>query len=80
MNCLLCFNNLVHVFNPNTKERKGLITYFKTYCITILKKHVDNDFIIIVKSFDKVINALVRRPIEKQLPTKNNKCFKKCNI
>jgi hypothetical protein len=80
MKCLLCFNNLVHVFNPNTKERKGLITYFKTYCIIILKKHVENDFIIIVKSFDKEINALIRRPIEKQLTTKNNKCFKKCNI
>jgi hypothetical protein len=22
MRCLLCYNSLVHVFNPNTKERK----------------------------------------------------------
>jgi hypothetical protein len=24
MRCVLCYNNLVYAFNPNTKERKGL--------------------------------------------------------
>ncbi len=45
MRCLLCYNNLVHARNPNIKKRKGLITYYKTYVITTLKKHVDSDHV-----------------------------------
>ncbi len=38
--CLLFYNSLVHVLNPNTKKRKRkkLLTYYKTYGITTLKK------------------------------------------
>jgi hypothetical protein len=41
MRSILCYDNVVNIPNPGTKERKGLITYYKTYGITILKKHVD---------------------------------------
>jgi len=43
MRCLFCYNNPMHALNLNTKERKILITYYKTYGISTLKKHVDND-------------------------------------
>jgi hypothetical protein len=39
--CMLCYTNLVHVLNPNTKKRKGFITYYKTYEIIALEKHVN---------------------------------------
>jgi hypothetical protein len=47
----LCYDNVVNILNVRTKERKGLITYYKTYGITILKKHVDVDHFIIVNFF-----------------------------
>ncbi len=43
MTCLLCYNNHVHALNPNTKARKGLITYYKTNGTIVLKQYVDND-------------------------------------
>jgi len=48
------------------KKRKILITYYKTYGITTLKKHVDS---IIVKKIDKKVNGLIKRTFLKQ-PTK----------
>jgi hypothetical protein len=43
----------MHALNLNTKERKMLITYYKTYGISTLKKHVDNDHATIVKNLRK---------------------------
>ncbi len=34
--CILCYDNPVNILNPRTKERKGLITYYKTYGLTTL--------------------------------------------
>jgi len=70
----------VHVFNPNTKERKGFITYYKTYGITILKKHVESDHATIIKKIEEKLNVLVRGPFERQLAKKKKKGFRKCNI
>jgi len=56
-----------------------LITYHKTYGISTLKKHVDNDHAIIVKKIEEEINVIKRGPIEKQLTKKRN-CFKICHI
>lgn len=42
----------MHTFNPNTKETKGFITYYTTYCITTLKKHVDRDHATIFENFE----------------------------
>jgi hypothetical protein len=71
MKCLFCYNNLVHIVNRNTKERKGPITYG----ITTLKKHVDNAHATIVKKIEEKVNAIVKGPIEKQLATMG-KCGK----
>jgi len=48
----------VHAFNPNTQERKGLITYYATYGITTLKKHVDSDHATIIDKNEGEINFL----------------------
>ncbi len=34
MRCLFCYNSPMHALNPNKKERKMLITYYKTYGIS----------------------------------------------
>ncbi len=47
----------MHAINPNIKERKMFITYYKTYGISILKKHVDNDHATIAKKFEEEINV-----------------------
>jgi len=52
MRCLFCY---MHVFNPNTKGRKGLITYYKTNGIIALKKHVNNDHATFVKKIEEKI-------------------------
>jgi hypothetical protein len=78
MRCLLCYNSLIHVISLNTKERKWLITYYKTYGIIVLKKHADNDHAIIVKKFKEEINVLTRGPFETQSTIK--KSFRKCNF
>jgi hypothetical protein len=53
MRCIPSYVDLVNVPNPRTKERKGLITYYKTYCIITLKKQLDVDHFIIVFFFLK---------------------------
>jgi hypothetical protein len=42
--------------NPRTKERKGLITYYNTYGIIVLKKHVDADHSIIGNILEEEVN------------------------
>jgi hypothetical protein len=59
-----------HAPNPSTKERKGLITYYKTYGITTLKKHGDANHTIIVKKFEEEVNGPLKRTFEKQLAKK----------
>ncbi len=61
---------MLHALNPNTKERKGFITYYKTYGIIVLKKHVDSDHTTIIKKIEEKVNVLVRGPIERQLAKK----------
>jgi hypothetical protein len=56
----------VHAPNPSTKERKGLITYYKTYEKIALKNHVDGDHAIIVKNIEKEVNGLIRGILEGQ--------------
>jgi len=40
MRCILCYEYVVNIPNVRTKERKRLITYYKTYGITIFFKNV----------------------------------------
>ncbi len=60
----------MHAFNPNTKERKGFITHYKIYGITVLKNHVDSDHAIIIKKIEEKVNVLVRGPFKRQLAKK----------
>jgi hypothetical protein len=53
MKCILCYDNVVNILNARIKERKGLITYYKTYGITIIRKHVDAYHSIIVKKIEE---------------------------
>jgi hypothetical protein len=59
-----------HAHNPSTKERKGLITYYKTYGIKTLKTHGDANHTLIVKKFEKEVNGPLKRTFEKQLAKK----------
>jgi hypothetical protein len=53
MRCILCYDNSINIPNARIKERKGLITCYKTYDINVLKKHVDVDHLIIAKILNK---------------------------
>jgi hypothetical protein len=56
MRCIPSYVDIVNVHNPRTKERKGLITYYKTYGIITLKKQLDVYHSIIVFFFEKKVN------------------------
>jgi hypothetical protein len=53
MRCILCYDNAINIPNARTKERKGLITCYKTYDINVLKKHVHVDHFIIANFLKK---------------------------
>jgi len=66
MKCIICYDNYVNIFNQIIKERKKLITYYKIYGITVLKKHVDANHSIIANKFEEEINNEIIRSVEKQ--------------
>jgi len=71
----------VYALNPNTKERKKLLTYLKTYGITTWKKHVDCDHAIIVKQIEEEVNVVVKGlNVSKTTSLKKKEYFRKCNI
>ncbi len=72
MKCILCYDNVVNIPNARTKERKGLITCYKTYDITIFKKRVDVDHFIIAKKFEEEINNEVIGRVERQRTKKRS--------
>jgi hypothetical protein len=54
MHCIFCHNNQVLNLNPQTQEKKGLITYINTIDgITTLKNHVNVDQSIFLKKLKK---------------------------
>jgi hypothetical protein len=65
---MICHVNFV-LYNPRTKKRKGIIKYFKKNGITILKKHVDADYVILAKRFEEEMNFPLRNILGRQ-PTK----------
>ncbi len=69
MRCMICHVNFVS-YNLKTKERRGIITYFKKNGITILKKHVDANHVVLAKRFEKEMNFPLRNILEKQLAKK----------
>ncbi len=50
----------MYALTSNTKKRKRLLTYFKTYGITTWKKHVDCDHAIIVKKIEEEVNVVMK--------------------
>jgi len=56
-------------YKLRTKERRGIITYFKKNGIIALKKHVDADHVVLEKRFEEKVNFPLRNILEKQ-PTK----------
>jgi hypothetical protein len=75
----LCYDNVVNIPSPRTKERKGLITYYRIYGIIALKKHVDANHFIIANKIEKEINNEITKSVEKKLQRKMN-CSSKCNF
>jgi hypothetical protein len=52
----MCYDNVVNIPSPRTKERKCLITYYKIYGINALKKNVDANHSIITNKIEEKIN------------------------
>jgi hypothetical protein len=80
MKCILCYDNVINILNPRTKKRKGLITYYKTYGIIVLKKHVSAYHSIIAINFRKEINNEITKNCCKTTYKEKTKCLNKCNI
>jgi hypothetical protein len=54
-------------FNPSIKESKGLITYYKTYRITTLRKHVDANHFIMLTKIEEGVNSAIKGIVENNL-------------
>jgi hypothetical protein len=68
------YNNRVNEPNLSTsKERKSLVTYYKTYGIITLKKHVDAYCGINAKKFEEEINSSMKRSVKKVQETSSEK-------
>jgi len=80
MRCIFCCSNYIFALNSSTKERKGMIKYYKTYGITILKKHLDANHSINSKKIKEEVNNV--GSVEKQLAKKkpNVSIHVICNI
>ncbi len=70
MTCILCYDDAINIPNPKTKERKGLITCYKTYGINNFKKHVNANHFIIAKFFEEEINNEIIGSVEKHMQRK----------
>jgi hypothetical protein len=64
MRCILCYDSAVNILNARIFFKKRLITYYKTYGITIFKKHVNAYHSIIVKKIEEEINNEIVRNVE----------------
>ncbi len=67
MSCLFCYKSPVNVFKLSTIERNRLITHYKSYGITSLKKHVDANLVVIVKKNEEEVNGPIRGNFKRQL-------------
>jgi hypothetical protein len=70
------------LYNPRTKLRKKLISYYKTNGILALKKHVDAKHDLLEKTLDEEVNSSKRIQVKKQLAKKreNISSFEKSKI
>ncbi len=65
---MICRANVFH-YNPRTKERRKIITYFKKNGIIVLKEHVDANHVVLANRFEEEMNSPLGKILEKQ-PTK----------
>ncbi len=63
---IICYQTFACGINLRTQARKELISYYKTYGITSLTKHVDIHHMLITKEFDKRMNNLLKEREEIQ--------------
>jgi hypothetical protein len=56
MRCHLCYKTPI-LYNPRTKPRKGLISYYKTNGKSILNKHVNVEHHLLVNKLDEEMNC-----------------------
>ncbi len=64
-------HSLLWYLNPSTKDRKKLITCYKTYVEPIgLKNHVDVDHAILPKKIEEDVNNQIKGLVERQLTKK----------
>jgi hypothetical protein len=66
--------NLV-LFNPRTKKRKGIISYYQKNEITTLKKHVDVDHVLFAKIIEEELSSLMKIILERQPAKKKPNVF-----
>ncbi len=50
---MVCYNSLMSFLYQRTRLKKGLVFYFKSNGIIVLKKHVDANHGLIVKTFEE---------------------------
>ncbi len=72
--CHLCYKTHV-LYNPRTKLRKGLISYYKINGISTLKKHVGVEHNLLAKKLNEEVNNSLRSQVEKQLAKKRQNLF-----
>jgi hypothetical protein len=61
MHYIFCHKNSIDATNPRTQFKRGIISYYKTNGITILKKHVNVDHGPIAKIFEEEEQFIERK-------------------
>jgi hypothetical protein len=71
MRCILCYVGLVLIANAKTQVRKHLILYNSANEIIALKKHVYVNRCMIAKTFERIVNNLLKKAYESHLQRKD---------
>jgi hypothetical protein len=66
--------NLV-LFNPRTKERKGIISYYQKNEKATLRKHVNVDHVLFAKIIEEELSSLMKIVLENNLQKRNLMCL-----
>jgi hypothetical protein len=63
MHYMLCYEKLVSfaILKWRTRLRKGLVSYFKSNGIIVLKKHVDANHNLIARNFEEEVNNNINK-------------------
>jgi hypothetical protein len=63
MHYMLCYEKLISfaILKWRARLRKGLVSYFKSNGIIVLKKHVDANHNLIARNFEKEMNNNIKK-------------------